>query len=248
MPTADGPCRFGVYNILHRIVLERLGLGHRVRIWSPVDSDYFAGIPAGFSALVMTGFAAHDMLEAALFDARPVESQPGVAFAIFDRHRRALLAQLERAGGGDLSVAGALYQVASGKLFGCTEILRQAAAELRGIKTARELPTVSMVGEIYVRCDPFANDFLVDKLEQRGIRVKFAPFSEWLEYTDYIHTVRGNKPGLSARSRRSCSGASSSTRTPSWPKSSAGRSAWTWARPSRRRGPTSARSSLGKPC
>jgi predicted nucleotide-binding protein (sugar kinase/HSP70/actin superfamily) len=199
MPTADGPCRFGVYNMLHRMVLERLGQADRVRIWSPRDKDYFDGIPAGFSALVMVGFAAHDMLEAALYDARPVESEPGSANAIFLRYQRELLDQLERAGRGDLSIAAALWQVATGKLFGCAAILARAAAELRRVKTDRELPTVLMVGEIYVRCDPFANDFLIEKLEQRGLRVRFAPFSEWLEYTDYVHTLNGEKVGLSAR-------------------------------------------------
>jgi hypothetical protein len=37
-------------------------------------------------------------------------------------------------------------------------------------------------GEIYVRCDPFASDFLVERLERRGLRVRLAPPSEWLEY------------------------------------------------------------------
>jgi predicted nucleotide-binding protein (sugar kinase/HSP70/actin superfamily) len=40
-----------------------------------------------------------------------------------------------------------------------------------------------MVGEIYVRLDPFANNFLIDQLESRGLRVRLAPFVEWLEYT-----------------------------------------------------------------
>ncbi|MCE7891317.1 MAG: CoA activase [Sorangiineae bacterium PRO1] len=199
MPTADGPCRFGVYNILHRIVLERLGSADRVRIWSPRDKDYFDGIPAGFSALVMAGFAAHDMLEAALYDVRPAEAEPGLADAVFRRYQRELLARLERAGGGDLSVPSALWQVSSGRLFGTAELLARAAAELRGVRTERQLPTVLVVGEIYVRCDPFANDFLIEKLEQRGIRTRFAPFTEWLEYTDYVHRSTGAKAGLSAR-------------------------------------------------
>jgi predicted nucleotide-binding protein (sugar kinase/HSP70/actin superfamily) len=58
---------------------------------------------------------------------------------------------------------------------------------------------VLVVGEIYVRCDPFANDYVIEKLEQRGVRARFAPFSEWLEYTDYIHFVNGERLGLSAR-------------------------------------------------
>jgi len=38
---------------------------------------------------------------------------------------------------------------------------------------------VALVGEIYVRLDPFANNFIIEKLEQRGLRVKLAPFTEW---------------------------------------------------------------------
>jgi predicted CoA-substrate-specific enzyme activase len=199
MPTADGPCRFGVYNVLHRIVLDRLGFGDRVRIWSPIDSDYFAGLAPGFSALLMTGFAVHDMLEAALYDARPLERRAGEADRIHTRYRRELLETLEAAGHGDLGLPATLYQVASGKLFGAADVLRRASRELSSLKTERELPTVLVVGEIYVRCDPFANDFVIDKLEQRGLRVRFAPFSEWLEYTDYIHRLRGHRNRLPAR-------------------------------------------------
>ncbi len=53
-----------------------------------------------------------------------------------------------------------------------------------------DAPTVGVVGEIYVRLDPFANDFLIEKLEARGIRVRFAPFVEWLEYTTYLAEKR----------------------------------------------------------
>ncbi|MEZ4222923.1 MAG: acyl-CoA dehydratase activase-related protein [Polyangiaceae bacterium] len=191
MPTADGPCRFGTYNILHRIVLERLGYAERVKIWSPEDSDYFAGLPSGFAALVVTGFAAYDALQGALFDVRPVERTPGAAQRIFDRYQDELLALLERAGGSDLSMPAALLQVANGRMFGCGPLLERAAREFRGVKTHKRVPTVAIVGEIYVRLDPFANDFVIDRLEQRGIRSRFAPFSEWLEYTDHVSRSKG---------------------------------------------------------
>ena len=49
---------------------------------------------------------------------------------------------------------------------------------------------MAVVGEIYVRCDPFTNDFVIDRLEKRGIRVKFAPFNEFIEYVDWVNTVK----------------------------------------------------------
>jgi predicted CoA-substrate-specific enzyme activase len=195
MPTANGPCRFGMYNWLHKIQLERLGWKERVRVWSPIDSNYFGGVPAGFSALAFAGFMGIDLLLEALYDVRPVETRPGAAQAIFDRYEAELNELMEREAAGDLEIPTALLQVASGRLFGVSELLRRAGAELAAIRGERELPTVLVVGEIYVRCDPFANDFIIDKLEQRGIRCRFAAFNEWLEYTDWLAHQKGERPG-----------------------------------------------------
>ena len=35
MPGSCGPCRFGAYRDLHHMILQRLGWGERVKIWSP---------------------------------------------------------------------------------------------------------------------------------------------------------------------------------------------------------------------
>jgi predicted CoA-substrate-specific enzyme activase len=199
MPNAPGPCRFGVYNLLHKITLERLDLRDRVRVWTPTAANYFEGQPPGFATLVFTGMMAADLLEAGLHDVRPVESHPGAAKQIHDRYRAALGDLLRRAAGGDLSLPAALLEVASGRLFGTTDLLRRAASELRVIKRERDLPTVAMVGEIYVRCEPFANDFLIERLEAHGIRVRFAPFDEWLEYTDYVGLKEGRRSGFGAQ-------------------------------------------------
>ena len=193
MPTANGPCRFGVYNLLHKIVLERLGWKDRVRIWSPEDTDYFEGIPAGFSALVFSGFMVIDLLQEMLYHVRPVERRPGDAQRIYDQYRTEILQLLEQEGGGDLALPTALLQVASGRLFGCTDLLRRAATEMLATRSDRRLPEVLVVGEIYVRCDAFSNDFVVEKLERRGIRARFAPFNEWLEYTDHLKLKDGRR-------------------------------------------------------
>ena len=191
MPTASGPCRFGVYNLLYKITFERLGLGERVHVWSPKDSDYFEGLAPGFSALVLAGFMAYDLLGEAFYDARPGEREPGAAERIFRQATVELSALLERAAAEKPSVRRALTEVATGRLFGCAELLRRAARQMAAVKSFAPLPTVLVVGEIYVRCDRFANDFVIDKLEAAGIRVRFAPFNEWLEYTDHLARLDG---------------------------------------------------------
>ena len=199
MPTAQGPCRFGVYHLLHKIVLERLGYAGRVRVWSPHDSNYFAGVPKGFSVMAYTGFAAADLLQEMFYDVRPAERHSGEAAEIHRDAMAELNERLETTGReGKLELVPALGEVASGKLFGCSELLARTARIMAAIRRPVALPTVLVVGEIYVRCDAFANDFVIDRLEAQGVRVRFAPFTEWLEYVDYINARDGRTGGFGA--------------------------------------------------
>ena len=182
MPTAKGPCRFGVYNSLHKITLERLGLANKVSIISPEDTDYFAGTSPDFSARLWVGFVVHDLLQAMRLDVRPVERTPGLAKAIYQKYFDETVALQEKCKPGSaLRTATEL----SGKMWGMRELLTRAAREFRAAMASNaRVPTVSIVGEIYVRLDPFSNDHLVERLEERGLRVRMAPFVEWLEYSN----------------------------------------------------------------
>ena len=183
MPKTTGPCRLGVYHILHRIVLEKLGWRDRVKIWSPCSTDYFADLPPGFPALVMAGTLGVDLLAQALHDVRPVEKQPGQAAAIHQRYTAELLTRLEQqARDSELSAATALREVGSGRIFGIRRLLDRAGAAFAKVRGSTPCPTVLLTGEIYVRNEPFANDFVAEKLESRGIRVRLTPASEWLDY------------------------------------------------------------------
>ena len=185
MPSTNGPCRFGVYNLLNNIVLERLGWRDRVRIWSPKDSGYFDHMPAGTEMLIFAGIAASDLLLQAKLDVRPVERASGGAEAIYQRYRSELLARLESAARGNLALGPALWQVAGGNLFGVRELMERAGAEFAAMRGPAKLPLVELAGEIYVRTVEFSNDFLIEKLEARGLRVHLAPKTEWLNYCGY---------------------------------------------------------------
>jgi activator of 2-hydroxyglutaryl-CoA dehydratase/predicted nucleotide-binding protein (sugar kinase/HSP70/actin superfamily) len=203
LTTTHGPCREGAYNLLNQITLERLGWADRVRIWAPPDSGYFDDLPAGLSMLLFTVFMASDLLLGALHDVRPVETRPGAAQEIYTRHYRRLVAQAETAAR-QLSASRApagrvLREFAGGQLFGLRPLLAAAAASFAAVRGARALPTVLVVGEIFVRCEPFSNDFLIGKLERRGLRAKLAPFHEWLDYSDTITRSREEKPGFADR-------------------------------------------------
>jgi predicted nucleotide-binding protein (sugar kinase/HSP70/actin superfamily) len=66
-------------------------------------------------------------------------------------------------------------------------MLAAASADFAGVRTPKPLPTVLVVGEVYVRGEAFANNFLIDKLEARGLRTRLAPLCEWIEYSDLIN-------------------------------------------------------------
>ena len=193
MPTAFGPCRFGVYNLFHKIILEKAGWKDRVQIVSPTDQDYFAEVSTDFRMRTLIGLVAADLLLAALHDARPVEKVPGAAQEIYDRYFTQLKALVSAASAG--STVAALGELPNG-MYGVRNCLRNAAREFRTIKDfSKDLPVVSVVGEIYVRLDPFANDFIVEKLEKRGLKAVVAPLAEWLEYTTFteMQRVRENR-------------------------------------------------------
>ena len=200
MPGSDGPCRFGAYRQLHKLILDRLGWGERVGIWSPPFGNYFEGLPPGFAALAYTGFCALGALEEALHDVRPLETWDGAAEEIQARATRRISALLEAAvAAGDLGATRVLLETTTGRAWGIPAVLAEAARELAEVKASRDIPTVLVVGEIYVRCDPFSNDFITRQLERRGLRARIEPVSEFLQYSDYIAWRRGWKKGLKAR-------------------------------------------------
>jgi predicted CoA-substrate-specific enzyme activase len=202
MPGSCGPCRFGAYRNLHQLALDRLGHGSRVRIWSPPFGDYFQGMPASFKAVVFAGVCAAGVLEQALHDVRPVETRDGAANDIHRRWSERLWARIEEAAAGDLSTAKVLLEVGSGRVYGIPNIIRAAAEELAQVKAQREVPNVLVVGEIYVRSDPFANDYVSQALELRGIRARLEPVSEFIQYSDHVSKKNGEKSGAGDRVER----------------------------------------------
>ena len=187
MPRSNGPCRLGCYNLLDKLILKRLGYEKRVKTWSLSDTDYSVGVPKSAYVMIYTGFLACDVLMAALYDARPVESQPGAANRIYQTALERLIHLLESYHHPRIWQPLVAREILGGTFFGIIDIIRDAAQEFAKIRTNKRIPTVCLTGEIYVRNDPSANEYIIDALENRGIRVLFAHFSEWIEYADIIN-------------------------------------------------------------
>jgi predicted nucleotide-binding protein (sugar kinase/HSP70/actin superfamily) len=199
MPTTRGPCRFGCYQSVFKLVLERLGLDKRVAVWSPRDSDYFRECGPATAAITLAGVTTMDLLEAVTRPYAPGSQARRAADAIRERSQELLLQRVEREVSLQSPLRRVFGEVFGGGLFGCRELLCGAVEELAAHGPPPPRPRVLVTGEIYVRLDPFANGFLVEALERRGLEVLVAPLSEWFEYSATASLDRGDRSGWRAR-------------------------------------------------
>jgi predicted nucleotide-binding protein (sugar kinase/HSP70/actin superfamily) len=58
------------------------------------------------------------------------------------------------------------------------------------LDTTQAKPKIGIVGEIYVRSHPFANDNLIVRLEKLGAVCDLATFGEWIYYTNYTRSAQ----------------------------------------------------------
>lgn len=183
MPGGSGPCRFGQYNRFHRLVLDQAGF-EDVPIYSPVqDQEMYRQlglIGKTFVRLGWRGVVAIDFLEKALWEIRPLETQQGQAREVYEKAVSRICEEL-RQGNGDLF-----------------PILQEAREAFEAVPRSQDgsRPLVGIVGEIYIRSNPFANENVISQLEQLGVSVWMPPISEWLLYINTIskrHALRDGK-------------------------------------------------------
>ena len=185
MPGGSGPCRFGQYNRFHRLVLDEAGYKD-VPIYSPVQDQVMyqevGMIGKTFVKLAWRGVAAIDFLEKALWEVRPQERHPGDADRIY-REALERICQEIRKGNEDLF-----------------PVLEKARDDFEAIPRKSEdgRPVVGIVGEIYIRSNPFSNEQIIRRLEALGAVVWLPPISEWLLYINCIskrHSLRDRNWG-----------------------------------------------------
>jgi predicted CoA-substrate-specific enzyme activase len=172
MPAARGPCRFGLYNQLHRLILEDLDMPE-VPVYAPNQSytlyEELGIVGRDFATLAWMGTVAVDILIKFLLETRPYARDKEECTRLYRWYLDAVSRSLER-GGKDLE-----------------EIMSEASRSFRGMQAADAppKPVVGIVGEIYVRSNPFANEFIVNKLEELGAEVWLPTIGEWIHYINF---------------------------------------------------------------
>lgn len=175
MPAHNGPCRFGGYNKLHSIIFERIGFEDVMMIGPSNDDNYNSiapGNPIAWRTVAWKGMVAIDMLKKLLQQIRPYELRKGQTNEIYQEELQNILSSLE---------AGAK------KL---DQILNVAAHRFKMIPVTNgeRKPVIAVVGEIYMRDNPFCSANLVSHLESLGAETLMAPIAEWISYSTYRYT------------------------------------------------------------
>jgi predicted CoA-substrate-specific enzyme activase len=168
MATAKGPCRFGQYTTLNRLIFKAKGWGG-VTIMSPSAENGYQGMPGKLRRLLWDAIIFADVTNKMAHKIRPYEAESGATDNVLEYWTDEIEAQFAKKGGDH---DGAL---------------RRAVADFAAVKTTGEKkPLVGIVGEIYVRNSDFLNQNLVREIERLGGEAVKTSMSEWFLYTDYL--------------------------------------------------------------
>ena len=166
--TAQGPCRFGQYKTFQEQILRRNGFGD-IPIISLDSEDSYGGYGVKFSKLAWEGIVAIDILRKVQRIIRPEEISPGETNRVYRKYLNKIRSVLKQGSG-------------------LGPIMREAAREFGEIRRhLSNKAVVTIVGEIYVRHNPYSNRFIINKLEKLGLKVELASMREWFLYTNEMH-------------------------------------------------------------
>jgi predicted CoA-substrate-specific enzyme activase len=175
MPDHNGPCRFGQYNQFHRILFDRLGFQNAELITPSNDTSYedVAGANGQkFRISAWKGFVVADYLHKLHRETRPYELNRGDSDRLYEDSLSRLVKCIENGSTG-------LHKTLVG-----------IVSDFMAVRVDKSIgkPVVSIIGEIFMRDNSACNGNISKRLEDLGVEVLVAPFSEWITYSTYRFT------------------------------------------------------------
>jgi predicted CoA-substrate-specific enzyme activase len=171
MPTAAGPCRFGQYNVIQRIILKKLGYEDVIILAPEQHSNNFVQNGKGneFTKTAWAGIVAYDLLYKCLHETRPYEIEAGSADGLYKYY-------LER-----------IYSTLIDSYKKLPPVMEDLKKDFENLPKHREKkPLIGVIGEIFVRSHVFSNEDLIRKIEALGGEAYLAPMEEWIYYVNFL--------------------------------------------------------------
>ncbi|MBK6963529.1 MAG: CoA activase [Bacteroidales bacterium] len=172
MPDHNGPCRFGDYNKLQRLIFDKLGYPE-AHIMTPSNEDAYADLAGDksrtFRMNAWSGIVGLDILRRMLQERRPYELNKGESNRVYLKWRGQLVKSIEN-GSKDTG-----------------SLLEKAGTDFQAIAAdySKRKPVIAIVGEVFMRDNPFCSGHLIERLEEMGAETIISPFGEWLHYSSY---------------------------------------------------------------
>jgi len=187
MPGSSGPCRFGMYSCLHRLILRYAGAADVPVLAPNQDSGFYRQLGKSFDGSGATGFMKDawisiigvDLLHKVILRIRPFAKDPRYAQQVY----QTLLEQWVKAVENRRSMSE------------MRRLMATFADYLAGVELNRSVqkPRIGVVGEIYVRSHPFANMNVIARLEALGAVCDLAPLAEWIYYTNFTRSRQARR-------------------------------------------------------
>jgi predicted nucleotide-binding protein (sugar kinase/HSP70/actin superfamily) len=179
MPAASGPCRFGLYNCLHRLVLKYAGVAGVPVIAPDQDTNFHKAFmdtidsssPIAFLKSLWIAIVGADLLHKLIMRLRPFAADPRHAQRVYQTLFNQWLEAVEK-------------RSSYAELRRLMGTIADYFATIELNHTVQK-PRIGIVGEIYVRSHPFANMNIVARLEQLGAACDLAPLAEWVYYVNF---------------------------------------------------------------
>jgi predicted CoA-substrate-specific enzyme activase len=172
MPASNGPCRFGLYHRLHRLLLDKMGCSG-AQVYSPNQTytlyEELGVVGKDFAKQAWKGVVAVDLLIKIRQETRPYVQDRAACDRLYSDHLDRISQAVRESR--DLS-----------------DVLSDAFRDFDNLPraTRRQKPVVGIVGEIYVRSNPFANENVVRNLEDLGVEVWLPTIGEWIHYVNHM--------------------------------------------------------------
>ena len=198
MAEAEGPCRFGMYTRLHRIVLDSLDTCSKVGIASVTSADSYSiggalhrRLHSRLRRTAFVAIAIGDVLDRMLWRTRPYEREQGQADAHYERALTTMSSVIEAHG----------WHKGFPRILNTLEQIARQAVDIVDPSVSPK-PLIGIVGEIYLRSHTASNQNLIRLLESHGAEVVNASLAEWLNYVPYRLAQKAGRNAAYALGRR----------------------------------------------
>ncbi len=199
MPAASGPCRFGMYSCMQRLILRYAGLPPTVGVVSPnQDSNFYDEFAKSFDSSSATGFmkdawiavVGADLLGKVLLRLRPAASDAGSCQQVYNRALERWVGSIEsrRSLSQYIELMGSIAD-------DFTAVQLDPSSRPSERRDEQQKPRIGIVGEIYVRSHPFANMNIIARLEELGAACDLASLAEWIYYTNFTRARMARRRG-----------------------------------------------------